>query len=218
MPDFTVTDEIESKISARFGVPKAKIKEHNNFHNMDVSDLIYETISQYNKAFGKGITKTKLLKLVYLVELFYKRRCGKRLTNAEWVYYLYGPYLHNYDEILENSDINIKNAEYDNDKESQILSIKNTEESKNISPDVKFLIGGIVRDYGSLDLRSLLDHVYFENEPMMNAENRGEILDFDKVMPENYYKVKELKIDPKEEKKLRQAFRKRAAALNGKRN
>jgi hypothetical protein len=186
---------------------------------MDISDLICETINQYGKAFGRSAPKTKLLKLVYLVELLYKRRYGERLTNAEWVYYLYGPYLYNYDELLnKNTDININNFEYAEDKEAQIVSIKNTYSNNEVPSDIKFLIGGVVRDYGKLDLRSLLDHVYFETEPMMNAENRGEILDFEKVMPEDYYKVKALKIDPKEEKKLRQEFRKKVAALHGKRD
>jgi hypothetical protein len=186
---------------------------------MDISDLIYETINQYYKTFNNGVPKTKLLKLVYLAELLYKRRYGKRLTSAEWVYYLYGPYLHNYDRILENNaNITIGDFEYDEEKKAQIVSIKNTHTNNNIPSDIKFLIGGVVRDYGKLDLQSLLDYVYFETEPMMNAENRGEILDFEKVMPESYYKVKNLKIDPKEERKLRQEFRKKVAAFHGKRN
>jgi hypothetical protein len=185
---------------------------------MNISDLICETINQYYKAFSKGASKTKILKLAYLAELLYKRRFGKRLTDAEWVYLLYGPYLRDYDEILKNDNININSFEYKEDKETQIVSIKDTYENKQLPLDIKLLISGIVRDYGKLDLRSLLDHVYFETEPMMNAENRGEILDFETVMPESYYKVKELKIDPKEEKKLRQDFKRKVAELHGKRN
>jgi hypothetical protein len=178
--------------------------------SMDISDLICETINQCGRAFGGGVSKTKLLKLVYLVELLYKRRYGERLTNAEWVYYFYGPYLYDYDELLnKNTSLNISSVGYAEDKEAQIVSIKNTYSNNEVPSDIKFLIGGVVRDYGNLDLRSLLDHVYFETEPMMNAETRGEILDFEKVMPEDYYKVKELKIDPKEERKLRQEFRKK---------
>jgi hypothetical protein len=70
---------------------------------MNISDLICETLNQYCKIFGEGVSKTKLLKLVYLVELLYKRRYGERLTNAKWVYYLYGPYLNNYNDILDDN-------------------------------------------------------------------------------------------------------------------
>jgi Zn-dependent peptidase ImmA (M78 family) len=39
MPDFTVTDEIESKISAQFGVPKEEVERLNNFYKTIVNDM-----------------------------------------------------------------------------------------------------------------------------------------------------------------------------------
>jgi len=52
---------------------------------------------------------------------------------------------------------------------------------------------------------------------MIDAKSRNEILNFDSILPEEYYKVKELKIDPKIEKQIRQELRKKAEALRGKR-
>jgi hypothetical protein len=110
-------------------------------------------------------------------------------------------------------NISLNNFEYASDKEMQILSTKDTYTNRQIPSDIKFLIHSIISDYGRMDLRNLLDYIYFETEPMMNAETRGEILDFEQVMPESYYKVKDLKLDPREERKLRQEFRKRVAAI-----
>lgn len=185
---------------------------------MNISDLICEVINQYQNFFQGGATKTKILKLVYLVEIQYKRRSGDRLTNASWVYYLYGPYLKNYDALLQNENIQIMDLPVSDEKEAQILSLKNSYDNKNIPRDIRFLIGSIVQKYGEFDLRNLLDHVYFETEPMINVETRGEVLDFDTVMPEEYYKVKKLEIDPKTKRELRQDFRKRVEAIRGKRN
>jgi hypothetical protein len=90
--------------------------------NLDISDLVYEVISQYTRIYNRGVPKTKLLKLVYLAEVMYKRRSGEKLTNAEWVYYLYGPYLWQYDKILKNEKIAISDVTFDDDKDTQLLT------------------------------------------------------------------------------------------------
>jgi uncharacterized phage-associated protein len=185
---------------------------------MNIDELICEVINQYYSIYNRGVPKTRLLKLVYLVEVFYKRSFNKRLTNAEWIYFKYGPYIYNYDQILENQNIKIENTKFSESKEFQIISLKKTYNNKNIIPDDPFLISKIVREYGELDLRSLLDYVYFETEPMINAENRTETLDFDCVLPEENYKVKELKIEPSTRKKLNKELREKVEALYGKRN
>lgn len=180
---------------------------------MNISELICEVLNQYSKAFNCGLSKTKLLKLTYLTEIMYKRRFNDRITNAEWIYYFYGPYLREYDEILKTTkDIGIKNIDSVDEKEAQIVFLRNTYHEK-ASSEIRFLISSVVRDYGKQDLRSLLDYVYFETEPMMNAEIRGEPLDFNWVLPEDYYKVKELKIVPTKKRQLSQEFREKLEAL-----
>lgn len=185
---------------------------------MSISELICEVIFQYDKAFGNGASKTKLLKLAYLAEVYYKRRYGKRLTSANWVYLLYGPYISNYDEILQNKNIVIKNIGSSDENETQVLLLNNTYKNETVPLEIKFMISSIVRDYGKLDLKNILDYVYFETEPMINAEKRGEILDFGSVLPEEYYKIKKLEIDTKTKRKLRADFKKRVEAIRGKRN
>jgi len=183
---------------------------------MTTTELILEILEQYSKAFGGGVPKTKLLKLAYLVEVKYKRRFMERITNANWIYYLYGPYLREYDSILINDNINIANKNFEH-KNMEIISLNDGCGSNNAAWEIKTFIGSIVRDYGKMELKDLLDYVYFETEPMIDAESRNETLNFDSILPEEYYKVKELKIDPKIEKQIRQELRKKAEALRGKR-
>jgi hypothetical protein len=49
-----------------------------------------------------GMGKTRLLKIAYLAEVFYKRLSGERLTPSDWVFWQFGPYLREYDKILDS--------------------------------------------------------------------------------------------------------------------
>ncbi len=71
---------------------------------MEYIDLLIATASEYlqYEDILFYLSKTKLIKLTYLVEYYYYRNNQKRLTNEEWFFYLYGPYLFNYDEYLKD--------------------------------------------------------------------------------------------------------------------
>ena len=83
--------------------------------------------------------------------------------------------------------------------------------------DEKRAISSVVSDYGGLHLTDLLDHVYFDTEPMINVEQRMEALDFTTVLSNEYYKVRELKIDRKTKNQIREAFREKVRKLRGER-
>jgi hypothetical protein len=57
-------------------------------------------------------------------------------------------------------------------------------------------------DHAHTELNELLDYVYFETEPMINAEERGELLNFDVVFPREHFMVKEYKINPAQGAKI----------------
>jgi hypothetical protein len=48
---------------------------------MDIIDLIVNIARIYKESIGIAPAKTKLLKLAYLAEIYYKRLTGKRLTD-----------------------------------------------------------------------------------------------------------------------------------------
>ena len=45
--------------------------------------------------------RTKLLKLLYLCDIEYFRATGETLTGFDWVFYLYGPWAPEYDNLLK---------------------------------------------------------------------------------------------------------------------
>ena len=68
---------------------------------MEFKDLLISILKSYYQRYSKWPSKTRLLKLAYLIDLFYKRRFGTRLLSNTWIYYLYGPYITDYDSVKE---------------------------------------------------------------------------------------------------------------------
>ncbi|MBP7582396.1 MAG: DUF4065 domain-containing protein [Spirochaetes bacterium] len=141
------------------------------------------------KEYRDGILITRLIKMAYLVEVLYYRKFHQRLTDAQWVYYKYGPYIMDIDTHLSDRNIIAEEIE---DKELTKFMVKDYAEIDEVPAEVQTIISSIIRKYHDVELSDLLDYVYYETEPMMNADQRGEVLDFLKILPSEYYKVKKL--------------------------
>ena len=186
---------------------------------MEVNNIILAIANQFKEYYRYNIPKTKLLKLAYLTELEFKRKYNQRLTDAQWVYFLYGPYLNEYNEILANSDFEEEEIEDNIELEKMATFIEpKRNNKKELSLDINMIITNIVAQYGGKKLDDLLEYIYFETEPMMKAEIRGEYLNFDVVMNSEYYKIKVLHIENDIESSLRNNFRKKLEKVNAKRN
>ena len=151
------------------------------------------------------MSKTKLLKLAYLVELFYYRKYSKRLTGVDWIYFKFGPWFKGYDKIIIEKPFSIKETDKYN-----LVDIEIDDYSKKDSDiSEKEIINKVIFEFGHQELNDILDFIYFETEPMIDAENRGEKLDFSKVKPANYYKIKRLEVDESIKRELRKEFKKK---------
>lgn len=170
---------------------------------LSYKDLIINIVHEFNsKHIGFG--KTKLIKIAYLAELEYFRRNHEKLTDAEWIYYKFGPYPLNYQDYLENKLIELGD---DNGTGFRPISLKEFATPPLIPDNLKRMISHLIEDYGKKDLNDLLDHVYYDTEPMINISERGEKLDFTTVLPSEYYKIKKFKIDDSTKKKLVKKFK-----------
>ncbi len=124
---------------------------------------------------------TRLVKLLYLLDVEHYRRFGRRFTDLDWVFYHYGPYAFELENILGQSAMEREEIPLAGGK--MIKRLKRPEESPE--PDrldykAEGIVGALLRDWGTVDLRELLDHVYFETEPMLHA-TRGDRLDFSSI-------------------------------------
>jgi len=128
-----------------------------------------------------SIGKTQLVKLLYLIEVEYYRVNGSRLTDLPWLFYHYGPYAFELQEILQEPEF--AQTLWETKKGNQYTIMKVAEQSVSYGRYIKdtktsLLIKKIVGQWASKPLEELLDYVYFETEPMQAIEKRGDLLDF----------------------------------------
>jgi uncharacterized protein YwgA len=67
----------------------------------DACSVVLYLIARYCRVSGKGITRTRLMKLLFLVDYMHWKRCGGKLTNLEWRMYLFGPFSREVLDILD---------------------------------------------------------------------------------------------------------------------
>jgi len=170
---------------------------------MEIVDLLAILAKDYKEKTGWPPAKTKLIKLAYLAEVYYKRLTGKRLTNQFWIFWKYGPYFKEFENLITDETIFVKPDQTD---DFYPIEVSDDYESITLSLDEKIAVDralGHARD----DLNEILDFVYFDTEPMMKVQNRGDILDFDSVFPEKYYSIKEYKICDKQRQEIKRKIK-----------
>jgi hypothetical protein len=79
------------------------IKTMPSLNRTQLKQLI-SAIASLVREHGGAPTKTKLLKLLYLADVENWRDHGQRLTNLDWIFYLYGPWNREYDELLSEME------------------------------------------------------------------------------------------------------------------
>lgn len=172
-------------------------------YHIEFKDLILNIINQLiqNRI---GFGKTRLVKLAYLVEVEHYRLYKEKLTDPDWIYYKFGPYINNFDNYLLDPNIIVE----DRNDEFTKIQLKEDAKISNISSSILGAIKNIIEEFGKMDFKKLLNYVYYETEPMINVKERGENLDFSTILPEAYYEIKEFRNLDEIKKRLRKKFKK----------
>jgi hypothetical protein len=176
-----------------------------------VNELIVAIVLYVTEHSGY-VTKTKLLKLLYLFDIEFYRAHGTTFTGFQWKYFHLGPWTGEFDPLL-----------------SGLVSHGNLVEraSERSEFDTKFLLPGervdlrkpfdnyrdeailksILDIWGPSTTSEILDYVYFRTEPMEYGV-RNEKLDFTRVLPEvpGIYKRSASNKTAKEIRSLRKEF------------
>jgi hypothetical protein len=134
------------------------------------------------------LSPIRLVKFLYLADLYHARKNqGKTLTGWKWRFVHYGPFcnegLQAIEATLEAGMIAAIPYESSFDDEQHFLYKAEAEREPEIALRLPFyVIGplqGAVKKWAG-DTFGLLDHVYFETEPMKNVKP-GDVLDFTKA-------------------------------------
>ncbi len=151
---------------------------------MDVPELI-AFIVWYATTRGEVLTPIRLVKFLYLLDLYFARELGGRtLTGWPWAFVHYGPFcgqaLNAIEVCVHKGIIEARpyTSQYDGEQHF-VYSLPRKERpiAAHVLPArVLSTLEEAIRKWGG-DTAGLLDHVYFETEPML-AAGPGDRLDF----------------------------------------
>jgi hypothetical protein len=134
---------------------------------------------------GGYVTKTKLLKLLYLFDVEYYRLHRQTFSGFEWKFFHLGPWTREFDPLLENLVVQVALAESASTRPEYDTKFYRTPEPV----DIHGILGSfkdeaslrtILDMWGESSTGELLDYVYFRTEPMEYGV-RNEPLDFSKI-------------------------------------
>lgn len=171
---------------------------------MKTSDLI-SYIVWYATEHEMKLTTVRLVKFVYLADLYHAREhSGKTLTGFPWAFVKFGPYCS--EVMMEIDDLSRAGAIFAqvmeskfSGKEFTLFTCKDRQAEHiedRIPLEVLSPLKRAIKTYGE-DTAALLDHVYFETEPM-DQVRKGDLLDFSKATPLRKGQSPALKPLPKE--------------------
>jgi len=163
------------------------------------------------------VTKTKLLKLVYLFDVEFYRAHGRTFSGFHWKYFHLGPWTAEFEPLLDRlvSGGNLtENVIERNDYDAKFLRSASHADLKwpfDIYKD-EAILKSLLDTWGSRSTGEILDFVYFRTEPMENG-TRSENLDFSTVLPQapHAYKRAASKKTPGEVKRLQREFSQKIA-------
>ncbi len=154
--------------------------------NNEVNTLILSILSYLNEK-GVNVSKTKLLKLIYLFDVEFFRRHRMVFTGFDWQFYHLGPWTAELDSVLNDlsthhliSEVPFSAKDYD----GVTLRADRPTMLKDAVKDFvdEAILTRILNDWGNEPTGRLLDFVYFHTEPMERGV-RHQRLDFS-VIPE----------------------------------
>ena len=159
---------------------------------------------------GIRLSTNRLVKFLYLADLYNARfKSGQTITGFPWRFVYYGPYCTEAWNCIETASKTgyvckeTFESKFAEGKEYSLFSCNDPDAEKleeQIHIGILSQLQSAIKRFGD-DTPLLLDHVYFETEPM-KAVKKGDLLDFSKTkMPEPLKSIQLRKI-PKEKIKI----------------
>jgi hypothetical protein len=177
-------------------------------------DLIHTIVSQVVEK-GGYVTKTKLLKLLYLLDLEYYRLHRTTFTGFQWKFFHLGPWAREFDPLIEDMVRNeslVESSSTKQEYETKFFRASEPRDATGLFPAFadEAILRFILNTWSDASTAEFLDYVYFRTEPMEHGV-RNESLDFSSVgedKPEKYTRPKSLVSDTEISKRRREFIKK----------
>jgi hypothetical protein len=137
---------------------------------------------------GSYVTKTKLLKLLYLFDVEYYRAHRQTFTCFGWKFFHLGPWAAEFDQALDelvNRGTLLLQQRSNADFETSFYRSAEQIDPRAPFCDIKdeCILRGVLKRWGTKSTGEILDYVYFQTAPM-EAGIRNEPLDFSVIQSE----------------------------------
>lgn len=130
-----------------------------------------------------AVSKIRIVKLLYLIDVAYFRTRRQLLSGVEWIAYKYGPFAFEIDDAISALGYRLEREEvltadgyqafvYRADEEPELPSV--------VDLGTKMLMDEVISRWAHENLNDLLNYVYFCTAPMERAKF-GEALDFELI-------------------------------------
>lgn len=117
------------------------------------------------------ITKTQLVKFLYLADLYSVKWTGKQLTDLDWCYYLRGPWHQDIDSTLAGMDT----LQVQSSGETSLITAKDESlYTLDFSEGLKLILDNIRKEWAGAGIerfQELMDFVY-KTAPMLEAKGK----------------------------------------------
>ncbi len=189
--------------------------------NQNLAKLIPAIVGAVN-AQGGYVTKTKLLKLLYLFDVEYYRIFRKTFTDFDWKFFHLGPWTAEYDNII-NTLLQAGNLEqYQGQRTEYDVQFLRAPEYRDFSKMFATYaeeapLRRVLNTWSEATTGEILDYVYFRTEPMEHGFRNAK-LDFSHVSTEQPLKYVRSSSGtaPKQIRKLREEIRTRLNSITPK--
>ena len=185
--------------------------------NDRLTELLVAIVSYVTEHDGY-VTKTKLLKLVYLFDVEFYRSHGRTFSGFQWKYFHLGPWTRDFDPVLDylvsSGDLTehiVERPEFDAKVLRSATPANLRKPFDNYRDEA--ILKELLDTWGPSATGEILDYVYFQTEPMEHGV-RNENLDFSRILqqvPGCYKRTASHKTDG-EIKRLRREFGQKVAA------
>lgn len=141
-----------------------------------LKSILHYIINYY--PYNGDLTKTRLTKLVYLIDWESSKKFGKQMTNIKWYFDHYGPYV---SDVLDLADVD-KDVKIEKSI-SAFGGIKYTVRRKNedsllddsgLTEEDKKIVDLVIKNTKQLTWNKFIDYVY-DTEPVVNSQRYNDL-------------------------------------------
>jgi hypothetical protein len=162
--------------------------------------------------FGASLSPIRVVKFLYLADLYHARENkGETLTGWPWKFVYFGPYCTEsflaLERTVDDGLIEAEPFESKYDDKDRFLYTCHSEKEPDMANDLSLYVWSSLKEAikkWADDTPGLLDHVYYDTEPMKDVK-RGDLLDFSKAhLPIELPKLEMKKISKSKTEKAKQ--------------